>query len=956
MHAATREMLHDLQHAVDDTAFDQMTRLLYSTDASIYQMMPVGVVFPKNTDEIAAAVEIANQHGVPVLPRGGGSSLAGQGVNHALVLDLTRHMRNITYVDPDAQIVTVQAGMTLGALNRALAVHGYQYGPDPASADRAAVGGVIGNNATGAHSIQYGMTADNVASVRAVLADGTITTLSDATDWHTGSQLGGIEGQIYRMLPTILERYADAIHTDYPETFRTVAGYNLDRLAAAATPNLAELIVGSEGTLAVVGQATLKMVPIPRVKCLALVHFADLRAALEAVPPMLEAQPSAIELLDKMLLDLTRNNAEYSRKLTFVEGDPAAIQMVEFAAESDAEVRAGVQRLKERLRALGHRGAIVELHDTARQADVWAIRKAGLGILMSMRGDSKPIPVIEDAAVPVEHLADYIDGVMEVCQQAGVTEVAVYAHASAGCLHVRPRVNLKTADGVQQLREIGEGAAELVRSFQGTISGEHGTGIARSEFIDDVLGPDLAAAFREVKAAFDPHNRMNPGKIVDPPPMDDETLLRFGSGYATPLEPADTVISFEGDGGFAMAVEMCNGAGVCRKEHSGVMCPSYMVTKDEAHATRGRANALRAAMNGHLGPKGMTDDALYEVLDLCFSCKACQTECPTSVDMARMKAVFLHNYHQEKGVPLRSRLFANIAKLNKLSQPVAPIANLMLKGPAKWAMSALGVHPERTLPSFAAQPFTAWWRKRGGSQGSGQRGEVVFFHDTFLQHNEPQIGQAAVQVLEAMGFSVIVEEKRGCCGRPAMSKGLLEQAKRQGQQVVETLAPYAERGIPIVGCEPSCIGSLTDEYPDLIEHPQVRAVAEASMLFDRFVLEHSEHLTLKSLDSAVLFHGHCHQKALYGAGATVEMLRLIPGAEVTLIDSTCCGMAGSFGYETEHYEVSIQSAELTLAPAIREAPEQTIICATGTSCREQIHHTTQRTAQHPIVVLAEALA
>ncbi|MGF1506983.1 MAG: FAD-binding and (Fe-S)-binding domain-containing protein [Anaerolineae bacterium] len=949
---ATQELIEELRGAVDEVAFARMSRLLYSTDASNYQMMPVGVVYPRHADEAAAAVEIACRHGVPVLPRGGGSSLAGQAVNHALVLDFSRHMTRISYVDLEARTVTVEAGLTLGALNRAMAVHGLQFGPDPASAARATVGGVVGNNATGAHSIAYGLTADHITAADVVLADGSTVTFGEGAAWADLLERSGREGDIYRAVSAILERYSDPIRTDYPDTFRTVAGYNLNHLIDTDRPNLARLITGAEGTLGVMTAATLRLVANPPVKRLALVHFADMRAALEAVPLILEADPSAVELLDRMLLDLTRANREYSRKLTFVTGDPAAIQVVEFAGESAAQVATGVTRLREKLAASGYRGEIVELSEIAGQADVWTVRKAGLGILMSIRGDFKPVPFIEDAAVPVANLADYIDGILDVCAQTNVEQVALYAHASAGCLHVRPLLNLKTAEGISQMRHIAEGSRDLVRRFRGTISGEHGTGIARSEFIEDVLGPELAAAFREVKADFDPGNLMTPGKIVDPPRMDDESLLRFGSEYAVPYELTDTTISFAADGGFAGAVEMCNGAGVCRKTDSGVMCPSYMVTLDEAHSTRGRANALRAAMQGELGTDGMTSHELHEVLDLCLSCKACKSECPSAVDMARLKAAFMDNYHREHGVPLRAWVFAHIAQLNRLGQPVHPLANAMLRGPAKWVLHGLGVHPARQLPAFAPQTFTQWWRQHQSPEPT--RGKVVYFHDTWVQHNEPRIGEAAVTVLEAAGYDVIVLERRGCCGRPALSKGMLSLAKRQAQRVVRALAPYARQGIPIVGTEPSCIAALTDEYPDLVEG--AAEIAQHAMLIDAFIAQHTDLPYIEGGTQQVLFHGHCHQKALYGPDATLTMLAAIPGTDATLIDSTCCGMAGSFGYEAEHYKVSVDAAALRLVPAIRAAGPDVLIAATGTSCREQIAHTTGRQAVHPVELAADRLA
>ncbi len=961
---ATQDLIDELNGAVSETAFDRMTRLLYSTDASIYQMMPVGVAFPRDADEAAAAVEIAGRHGVPILPRGGGSSLAGQAVGHALVLDFSRHMDRVVEIDPQARAIRAQPGVTLGALNAITAVHGLQYGPDPASGDRATMGGIIGNNSTGAHSVVYGMTVDHTLAMDVILADGSRVRFDalGGDTWETRGRRPGLEGAIYRAIPGILDRYADQIATRYPKTFRHVAGYNLNQLAGADSPNLASLIVGSEGTLGVITEATLNLVKAPTHKRLAMVHFSVLRAAMEATPVIMESGPTAIEVLDKMLLDLTRDKIEYRRLLTFVEGDPQIVLLVEYAGESDAELDAGIERLEARLRQINHRGPVVVVSDPAQQANVWFVRKVGLGILMSVRGDAKPIPFIEDATVPVEHLADYITQIVDIAHGTGVERVTMYAHASAGCIHVRPLVNLKTADGVRQIREIAEGSLGLVKKFNGTTSGEHGEGLARGEFSARLFGEELVRAFHEVKAAFDPQGVLNPGKVVDVSRMDDVSLLRFGPDYALPLEPRSTLFSFESDGSFAAAVEMCNGAGVCRKLGQGVMCPSFMVTRDETHSTRGRANALRAAMMGLLGPQGMTSRELYEVFDLCLSCKACKSECPSAVDLARLKAEFLHGYYKKHGVPLRSWVFGHIAALNRLGQPLASLANALLSGPGKWAMVALGVHPERAMPRFAPQTFSRWYRQHGrknGAQPAAQK-QVVFFHDTFTEHNDPRIGRAAVRVLEAAGYEPIMLSDRKCCGRPAVSKGLLDEAARLARHNVALLAPYAQQGIPIVGCEPSCMAMLADEYRDLVPGPEAEAVAEMSMMVDMFLAREAEagNLTLRFDEQPrrALFHGHCQQKAVFGTADTHTVLKLIPNCTVEEVESGCCGMAGSFGYEKEHYDLSVELCEMALAPAVRAALPDTIIVAMGTSCREQILDTTGRRALHPIEVLAEALA
>lgn len=961
---ATDELMNDLRKAQIEARFDRMTRLLYSTDASIYQMLPVGVTFPRNAGEVSAVVEIAGRHGVPVLPRGSGSSLAGQAVGHALVLDLSRYMDQIVEINTEARTVRTQPGVILEHLNKALRSHGLMFGPDPASAERATMGGILSNNSAGAHSTVYGMTVDHVIAADVILSDGSLVRFdvpnggNDDIAWEARARRPGLEGVIYRAIPDILERYAEPIATRYPKTFRHVAGYNLNQLVGGDSPNLAKLIVGSEGTLGVITETTLNLVGVPKVKRLAMMHFSELRAAMEAVPVLLESGATAVEVMDKMLLDLTRDRIEYRRLLTFVEGDPEIVLLVEYSGEEPAELDAGIVRLQEKLKQIQHHEPVVIISDPAQQANVWFVRKVGLGILMSIRGDAKPIPFIEDAAVPVEHLADYITQIHQIAYDAGVERVAMYAHASAGCIHVRPLVNLKTADGIRHLRAVAEGSVELVLKFGGTTSGEHGEGLARGEFSERLFGPELVQAFKEVKATFDPQNIMNPGKIIDTPRMDDESLLRFSTDYATPLEPTRTVLSFEGDGGFARAVEMCNGAGVCRKLGEGVMCPTYMVTRDETHSTRGRANALRSAMMGLLGPEGMSSRELYEVLDLCLSCKGCKSECPSAVDMAKIKAEFLHSYYKQHGIPLRTRVFGNIAALNRLGQSVGPLANAALAGPVKWVVTALGVHRERDLPRFAQQTFTSWYRRQDGHPRTGKR--IVFFHDTFMEHNHLQVGQAAVKVLEAAGYELIVLPDKKCCGRPAISKGLLDEAAALARHNVRVLAPYAQQGIPIVGCEPSCMAALVDEYPDLVSGPEAQAVAQMTMPVDVFLAREAEagQLELEFDDTPrhVLLHGHCQQKALFGTAGTHTVLKLIPNCTVEEIESSCCGMAGSFGYEVEHYETSIALAEMSLAPAVRAASEETTICAPGTSCRDQIEHTTKRKAVHPIEVLADAIS
>lgn len=948
----------DLRAALDgEVRFDTTTRLLYSTDASNYQIVPLGVAFPRHTDDVAAAHQIAAQHGVPLLPRGAGSALAGQTVGCALVLDLSRHMRRVLSVHAEAGRVRVQSGMVLGQLNAQLAPLGLMVGPDPASADRATVGGCLGNNATGMHSILYGMFSDHVVGVEAVLADGERLFLGAGAPAHPRAD------KLRAEVATILNRYTDEIAARYPQTWRTVAGYALNRLDPQA-PDLAQLFVGAEGTLGTVTEVDLALVPRPRMTRLALVHYGSLPAALEAAPGLLETGPSAIELLDKMLLDMTRAHPEYSRHLTFVESDPAAVLAVEFYGETVDELAAKIDRLRQKLAAQGHREQVVIAATEARAADVLKVRKAGLGLLMSIRGDFKPVPFIEDAAVPVDHLAAYVAGVERIVAENGA-RMALYAHASAGCLHIRPLLNLKSAEGLRRYRAIAEATSDLVLTYHGTTSGEHGEGLSRGEFSRKLFGPILTEAFREVKRAFDPQGLMNPGKVVDVGPMDDPRILRYGPDYATPFAPAQTRLDWSHDGGFAGAVEMCNGAGVCRKEGTGTMCPSFMATRDEQDSTRGRANILRLAMTGHLGSEGLTDRRVAEVLDLCLSCKACKAECPSLVDMARLKAEFTAAYYDRHGTPLRARLFGHIHRLNRLGSLIPPLANATLRSaPGRWALARIGVAPERALPTLARQRFSAWVRQQGPVFPPGAAEAPILIADTYTEYNTPRLGQAALRVAQAAGFRVEVWGPRelDCCGRPLISKGLLDGARALAVRNVQRMGPVVARGGRFMLLEPSCAAAFRDEYADLVPaalRGEAEQIAAATLTVEEWLAEIGAEgkLPPERFDAQpreVLLHGHCYERALWGTTATHLALRLIPNCHVTELDDGCCGVAGSFGYEREHYTLSMQIGEQRLLPAVRAAPEA-ITAASGVSCREQVHHGAGRTALHPVEIVAAAL-
>jgi Fe-S oxidoreductase len=668
-----------------------------------------------------------------------------------------------------------------------------------------------------------------------------------------------------------------------------------------------------------------------------------------------------VELLDEFLIKLIRQNAEYKQRLNFIKGNPRAVLIVEFAGENKNNLRQQIDGMLTKLRKNGFTNGVSEQKDPEEINNVWQVRKAGLGLMLSKRGDAKPLAFIDDAAVPVEHLADYADKVTQICEKAG-TEAGFYAHVSAGCPHINPMINLKTKRGLEQLRTISEAVIELAIHYGGTSTGEHGEGLARSYYNEKVYGPDLHQAFKELKGIFDPRNIFNPGKIVDTPLPWDPQLLRFNTEYQTAQTIRKTFLDFSTDGGFSGLVEMCNGQGSCRKIDNGVMCPSFMATRNEAYSTRGRANALRAAISGKLGPNGLNDEGVYETLDLCLGCKACKHECPSLVDMAKLKYEFLAQYQQKNGTPLRSHLFGYIAAVNKLSSFAPnPVNTILARKYVRFILQRFfGIDQRRLLPMQAQKTFQQWFRQRHGKNTTAN-GAVILWDDTFLSHNEPEIGIAAVEVLEAAGFEVIILKERKCCGRPMISRGLLKQASRYAAHNVNLLLPYVKKGVPIVGIEPSCVSAFRDEYVDLLKNDAAKQVAKNCFFIEEFLANLAEQGKLDlpwaaSLEAQhILVHGHCHQKAMGGTKNLLKMLRLIPNASIEEISSGCCGMAGSFGYEAEHYEISMRCGEDRLFPAVRAAAEETKIAAPGTSCRFQILEGTGRKTEHPIVLLAEAL-
>ena len=953
------ELAQELRHRVSgEVRFDPFSRVLFSTDASIYQMEPVGVVIPRSVEDVLAVMEVARDHQVPVLPRAGGTSLAGQCVNHAIVIDFSKYMNQLLEVNQEEHWARVQPGIVLDQLNRLLAPYNLQYAPDPTTASRACVGGGIGNNTCGSHSVIYGKTLDHIKELDVVLSDASQAHFRQLEAHELESKLSGtsLESEIYRGVLRISWESVAEIEARYPKIMRRVSGYNLDDFMHDGPVNLSRMVVGSEGTLCSVIEAKMNLVTRPTMTALSVLHFEDIFQASEATKEVLAHDVSVIEIMDKMMLDRCRESLGFAQNLSFTEGDPGSLLLVEFYGESESELVAKMNALNDDMsrKRLGY--ACVNLLDRASQNNVWSIRRAGLGLLMSIHGDAKPLPYVEDAAVDPEKLGPFVRRFDEIVRNHN-TEAGYYGHASVGCLHIRPLVSLKDADGINRMVSIADEISDLVKEFGGSLSGEHGDGIVRGVWAEKMFGPELVKAFREVKRTFDPRGIMNPGKIIDCPPMTEN--LRYGTSYSTVSVP--TTLDFSLDTDYAGAVEMCNGMGACRKLE-GTMCPSYMATREEEHSTRGRANLLRAALSGNLPEGTLTSKRLYEALDLCLECKGCKSECPSGVDMAKLKYEFLDNYYKVNKMPLRTRLFANINRVNRMGSRFAPFSNWGARSPlGRFVSSALlGLHPQRQLPAFAPQSFPRWFNSRRSTDlGRTVKGTVVLFNDTFMNYNYPQIGIATVELLEAAGYRVELANTR-CCGRPMISKGLLGTAAAFARYNVDLLYSYAERGIPIIGCEPSCLLTFRDEYPEILKDDKSKTVARQSYLIDEFLstLEDKGELELEfsDLSKKVLFHGHCHQKSLVGTASSLKALRLPPNYQVELINSGCCGMAGSFGFEKEHYEVSMKIGEQVLFPAINVRGPEWEVAVMGVSCRQQVEHGTERQARHLVEVLRDALA
>ncbi len=951
----TRALVTELEECLQgEVLSDGYSLGMYSTDASFYQIMPLAVVLPKDEADVRKAVEIAAAHQIKILPRGGGTSLAGQTVGEALVLDFSKYMNKILEFNEKERWVRVQPGVVRDELNEVLVKHKLHFAPDPATSSRANIGGMVGNNSSGTKSILYGKTVDHILEARVLLADGTELLLNELSPeaFEEKTIQPNREGEIYKGFREIISRNKEEVKKRFPKVMRRVGGYNLDEFVYTDRWNLARLITGSEGTLAVSLELKIKLEPLPAFKSVAVVHFNDLLEAIRSVQHMLPYKPSAVEILDQTVLRLSGENLTTRQHCHFIENDPAAILIVEFYGDSPDDVMQRPRAMIEVLKSRGLGYAYPLFPEGKDYDDVWMVRKKGLGLMLGIKSEKKALSFIEDAAIPIEYLPEYIDQVLKICAKHD-TEVSMYAHASVGVIHVQPMLDLRHEQDIENLKHIADETFELVVKYGGSWSGEHGDGLVRSAYNERFFGSQLYNAFKEVKRLFDPGNLMNPGKIVDAQTI--EHNLRYGPQYSD--RELKTEYKYRSEGTFRESVHMCTGVGECRKVLGGTMCPSFKATRDEEHSTRGRANALRMAMSGQLDKDGLTSKRLHDVMDLCLSCKACKSECPSNVDMAKMKSDFLQMYYDEHGTSLRDRLIRGSSKAAaRISGGIAQLVNPIQRTKLfRLILQKLaGFDQRRVLPEYSEEPFYKWFERKGNNPYRNPQKKVVLFADTYLNFHEPQVGVSALQLLNSCGYEVILANV-GCCQRPSISHGFLRDAKKEGAATLAGIKKYLDQGLTVVVCEPSCASALNDDLPDLIEDEALASqLKEKVMMIDLFLAREIEAGNLskefESIAGNILIHGHCHQKALYNTKGMKTILAQ-SGQAVGEIPSGCCGMAGSFGYEEEHYEISRKIGESILFPAVRSMKPNSTVVANGFSCRHQIEHFTGVKPKHWVEVV-----
>ncbi len=919
----------------------------------MYRIEPKGVVLPRSRDDLIRIVRICAEHGCAVTLRGGGTSQAGQAIGAGVIVDTSKYLHRIIELNVEERWARVEPGIVLDELNAQLKPYNLRFAPDISTASRATIGGMIANNSSGARSVLYGKTIDHVLELEVVLSDGSVTRFLPLTRDELEAKCAGqgLEADGYRLVRALAVEYADEIQRRFPKVLRRVGGYNLDEFTDPSKPfNMAKLMVGSEGTLGVVLEARINLVPLPKAKAVLAIQFTDLLEALQATPLILRHRPSAVEVMDGFILAHTRQSAQLDAlRNSFIEGEPGGLLCVEFYADRQEELPPRLQALERDLREHGLGYRYHHALDLPGQAKIWSLREAALGLSMAMKEEAKSLSFVEDTAVAPERLREYIARFLQLIERHG-TSAGIYAHASVGCLHVRPVVNLKTDEGVRKFEAIANEVSDLVLEFGGALSGEHGDGLVRSPFMEKMFGPVLYEAFRRVKRTFDPQGILNPGKIVDAPPL--TSNLRFGGGYTTPTPV--TYFDYSEYGGLGGAVDMCSGLGACRKKLDGTMCPSYMATHEEADSTRGRANVLRLAMAGRLGESGLGDEGVYQVLDLCLECRACKAECPVGVDMARYKSEFLADYWSRHGVSRHARVLGHARTLAKWGSAFAPVSNwVMNSGVSKYlAEKSLGIDRRRALPAFASRTLASM------APRADERSDAILFSDTFTNYYDPEIGMAALEVLRAAGTRAGVAEHH-CCGRPQISKGLLGEARTLAARNADALYPHARAGRKIVFCEPSCLSAVREDAPSLLRgaaRDKANAVAAACMLFEEIVQTAVKTLRLKDGPGEILLHGHCHQKSMGLLAPAKSLLASIPGAMVVDLDAGCCGMAGSFGYSADHFDVSRAIGERKLLPAVRNKKPGAVLVASGTSCRHQVQDFTGERAVHPAVLLRSLLA
>jgi FAD/FMN-containing dehydrogenase/Fe-S oxidoreductase len=941
-----------------EVLFDRASRGRYATDASIYQMEPLGVIVPETIDDVAAALAIAREEGIPVLPRGGGTSQCGQTVNRALVIDCSKHLRKVLSVDAANRRAWVEPGMALGLLNRELARDKLFFAVDPSTHARCTIGGMAGNNSCGSKSIRYGLMADNVSAIDAILADGTRHRFGAIPD-NLGAGTPAQIADLIQRLRVLGASEAEEIAARFPKQLRRVGGYNIDVLTpasrAAGRENLARLLVGSEGTLAFSAAIEVMLHPIKPRKVLGICQFATFRLAMEAARHIAQLDPEAVELVDRTMIDLGRSIGIYRKTIDrCLIGEPDSLLIVEFHGHEDGPLLRKLDQLEELMGSLGSPD-VVRAVDSSFQADIAAVREAGLNIMMSMKGDGKPVSFIEDCAVDLDDLADYTERLNGVFERHG-SKGTWYAHASVGCLHVRPVLNMKDPTDVKKMRAIAEETFALVREYKGSHSGEHGDGLVRSEFHTQMFGERIVRAFETVKDAFDPTDMLNPNRIVRPPSMDDRGLFRYAPGYgpAADFTPKLDWSEYPGPlGGMLSAVEMCNNNGTCRAFDANVMCPSYRVTRDEKDLTRGRANTLRLALSGQLGAGAMASDAMAETMALCVSCKGCRRECPTGVDMAKMKIEVQAARAEKHGVKWREALIAELPRYAPIVSLMPGLANLRNKS---GFLRRLG---ERLFGFAAARPLPAWDKERfrdheANNAAPAPKGDVLLLADTFNRYFEPENLRAAVRVLRAAGYRAVVPEPKGrplCCGRTFLAAGLVDRARAEAQRTLKNLGG----DLPVIGLEPSCLMTLRDEFKSLLPGAETDRLAERAMLLSEFLAREKPELPFNKTEATAHVHGHCHQKSFGAFPDAIAALRMIPGLTAKPVASSCCGMAGSFGYQAETQQVSRDMAEAGLLAAVRAALAEDVIVADGTSCRHQIRDLSGREAVHSVRVLDKAL-